>query len=402
MTPGIEGALGAPAPARPALRWRLPVLTAGLLLGVGLLHGTALFLLHPDLTGRQLMGLIALTVVAAAVGGALASWLVGVQLHPLSRLQQAFAALAAGELPPPLELPPSDGGVAELARHLDQFGARQRRLLEGVRASATRLADEASGLLATVTRQGLAAANRAEALRRATATSATLGDVTGDAAREAGAVIELSQRAEVLFDEGLGALEQAVRSAGALGDQVRRIAASMSDLSERTQQVGEIVATVKDLAEQSDLLALNASIEAAKAGDQGRGFAAVAMEMRNLAEQSRQAAAQVRSVLGEVQKHAREAVLATEEGSSRAELATGRVRSAGSAVAALAQVTRGSAASSLAIADRSRQQAAGVAGLVEAVAALTAATRRGPEDAATLEAHAAEIARLARVLSELP
>ena len=81
----------------------------------------------------------------------------------------------------------------------------------------------------------------------------------------------------------------------------------MSGLSERTLQVGEIIASVKDLAEQSNLLALNASIEASKAGEHGRGFAVVAMEMRNLAEQSRQAAVQIRAILQEIQRSARDA-----------------------------------------------------------------------------------------------
>jgi methyl-accepting chemotaxis protein len=175
----------------------------------------------------------------------------------------------------------------------------------------------------------------------------------------------------------------------------------MGDLSERTLQVGEIVTTVKDLAEQSNLLALNASIEAAKAGEHGRGFAAVAMEMRNLAEQSRQAAVQVRSILGEIQKYAREAALATEEGSARAALATGRSRSAGQAIEGLAVVIRESATTARAIADRTRQQAATAADLVAAIAELAEATRTGVEESAGVEGRATEIAAVASRLTAL-
>jgi methyl-accepting chemotaxis protein len=238
-------------------------------------------------------------------------------------------------------------------------------------------------------------------MRRASANADSLVEGTRHAAREAASVIDMTHRAETLSGEGLAAVEQAVRSSGALGEQVRRIAATMGDLSERTLQVGEIVTTVKDLAEQSNLLAFNASIEAAKAGEHGRGFAAVAMEMRNLAEQSRQAAVQVRSILGEIQKYAREAALATEEGSARAALATGRSRSAGQAIEGLAAVIRESAGTARAIADRTRQQAATAADLVSAIAELSEATRTGAEDSAAQEDRATEVAAVASRLAAL-
>ena len=76
--------------------------------------------------------------------------------------------------------------------------------------------------------------------------------------------------------------------------QVESIADSMMRLSEQTQAIGQIIATVDDIAVQSNLLAVNASIEAARAGEHGKGFMAVALEVRNLAEQSRQATNQVR------------------------------------------------------------------------------------------------------------
>lgn len=383
------------------MRWRFAGLTGALLLAVGAVQGIALLLLHPEYTGRQLVGLAAVSLLTALLGGALAFWLTGALLHPLSRVRQVTAALARGRIPPPVDLAEVDREMGALARELDDLGTAIRHMLDDLRASAARLTEECGGLLGGIARHGGAAAGQAEALRRATASASAIADGSREAAREAESVIVMTQRAEALSGQGLSAVEQAGRSAGALGEQVRRIAATMGDLSERTLQVGEIVASVKDLAEQSNLLALNASIEAAKAGEHGRGFAAVAMEMRNLAEQSRQAAVQVRSILGEIQKHAREAALATEEGSTRAELATGRSRTAGEAIEGLAQVIRGSAGSARAIADRTRQQAAGAAELVAAIATLSSATQHRAEDSAALEARAAEITALAGRVSAL-
>jgi methyl-accepting chemotaxis protein len=401
MAPLPPAPQGPTSPAWSGLRWRIGALTGALLFAVGAAQGIAMLLLHPELTAPQLLGLAVLSVGVALFGGALAAWLTGVQVRPLRLVQQAVATLAAGRLPARLDLSEADGEVAPLARDLDDLGAALRGLLQDLRGSTDRLAEETRGVLAGVADHGAAAAGQAEALRHAAATAALISESTREAAREADLVIEMTQRAEALSGQGSGAVEQAVRSAGALGEQVRRIAATMSDLSERTLQVGEIVASVKDLAEQSNLLALNASIEAAKAGEHGRGFAAVAMEMRTLAEQSRQAAVQVRSILGEIQKHAREAVLATEEGSARAALATGRSRSAGEAIGDLAVVIRGSAGSAQAIAARTRTQAAGAAALVAAIAELSSLGARGAEGAATVEARAAAIAGLAARLSSL-
>ena len=262
-------------------------------------------------------------------------------------LKRAHVAIALGE---------TDGDVATLAGALDDLGVTLRALLGDLRASGLELGDASGALLRGATARGASSGDQVQAMRRASANAESLVEVTRHAAREAESVIDMTHRAETLSGEGLAAVEQAVRSSGALGEQVRRIAATMSDLSERTLQVGEIVTTVKDLAEQSNLLAFNASIEAARSGEHGRGFAAVAMEMRNLAEQSRQAAVQVRSILGEIQKHAREAALATEEGSTRAALATGRSRSAGQAIEGLAVVIRDSAGTARAIADRTRER----------------------------------------------
>src|SRR5262249_42928780 len=90
----------------------------------------------------------------------------------------------------------------------------------------------------------------------------------------------------------------------------------------RTQAIGDIISTVNDLAEQSHLLALNAAIEAAAAGEHGRSFSVIASEVRNLADQSRSATSQVRSLLGDVQKGINTSVMLTEEAVKRVE--TGR------------------------------------------------------------------------------
>ena len=107
-------------------------------------------------------------------------------------------------------------------------------------------------------------------------------------------------------------------------------------LSEQGHTIGQIIATVEDLAAQSNLLAVNAAIEAAKAGEHGKGFGVVAQEVKSLAEQSRQATDRVRSILGEIQKATTAAVMATEQGGKVVEAGGTQTEIAGESIGALA------------------------------------------------------------------
>ena len=124
--------------------------------------------------------------------------------------------------------------------------------------------------------------------------------------------VQVSQSGEILVNETIGGINK-------IREQMEYIAETIVKLSEHNQAIGEIIASVDDLAEQSNLLSVNASIEATKAGEQGKGFLVVAQEIKSLAEQSRQATKQVRTILSEIQKATSTAVLATEKGSKSVE-----------------------------------------------------------------------------------
>jgi methyl-accepting chemotaxis protein len=118
---------------------------------------------------------------------------------------------------------------------------------------------------------------------------------------------------------GLKAVEDTGRTMEAIREQAEAVAENIVALSERTQAVGEIISTVNDIAEQSHLLALNAAIEAAAAGEHGRSFSVIAGEVKNLADESRAATVQVRSILGDIQRGINSSVMLTEEAVKRVE-----------------------------------------------------------------------------------
>jgi methyl-accepting chemotaxis protein len=173
-------------------------------------------------------------------------------------------------------------------------------------------------------------------------------------------VSDMATRSLDTAEQGLTAVQKTEDGMTALKAQVGTIAETILALSEQTQQIGEIIAAVNDLADQSNLLALNAAMEAARAGEAGKGFAVVAGEVRNLAQQSRQATAQVSAILGEIQKAANTAVMVTEQGTRRAETGVELAQTAGGAMRAIREQAQQVTQSAQQIAASARQQLAGM------------------------------------------
>ena len=141
-----------------------------------------------------------------------------------------------------------------------------------------------------------------------------LREVSEQAARQARRMADEALASLGVAREGHEVVDAIAGTMAEIKATTETITAGILALSEQAGEIERITEMVADLADQSNLLALNAAIEAAKAGDQGRGFAVVAGEVRRLAEQSKQATAQVRSLLGAIETATRTAVAATEQG----------------------------------------------------------------------------------------
>ncbi|MDR3539465.1 MAG: methyl-accepting chemotaxis protein [Desulfosporosinus sp.] len=139
-------------------------------------------------------------------------------------------------------------------------------------------------------------------------------------------------------------------------EQMTQVADTVMKLSEQSQVIIEITTTVEDLADQSNLLAVNAAIEAAKAGEHGKGFAVVAQEIKSLAEQSKQATKQVRSILGDIQKATGAAVMATEQGNKAVDEGVKEATSARESIQALSKNFSESTQSAAQIAAANKEQ----------------------------------------------
>jgi methyl-accepting chemotaxis protein len=173
---------------------------------------------------------------------------------------------------------------------------------------------------------------------------------------------------------GKHSVDESIQGMHRIQEQMGLIVQSIVRLSEQSQSIGEIISTVNDLAEQSNLLAVNAAIEAAKAGEQGKGFAVVAQEVRSLTEQSKQATGRVRSILGDIQKTISSAVMSSEQGSKAVEAGVKQSAVAGESIQTLTENVASSAQVAAQIAASNQQQLVGMDQLAVAMESIKQAS----------------------------
>lgn len=224
----------------------------------------------------------------------------------------------------------------------------------------TQLASSSSEILAMTTQMAGGATETATAVNQTTTTVEEVKQTAQVNSAKARHVSEIAQQTAQVSKSGEDSVMALIASIDRIRAQNATTADSIRRLSEQSQAIGEIMASVNDLAEQSNLLAVNASIEAAKAGDQGKGFGVVAQEVRSLAQQSRQATAQVRTLLSDIQKATGAAVMANDLNGKAVEEGSRYSDDAGRTIRALADNIDNAAQAALQIATSSQQQLIGM------------------------------------------
>ena len=235
-------------------------------------------------------------------------------------------------------------------------------------------------------------------------TSATVEEVrktTEVTNQKAKAVSDQGQAVNQVVRNGQMSVEEINTGMKGISSQMESIGANVIKLSEQSQAIGEIIISVNEIAEQSNLLAVNASIEAAKAGEFGKGFGVVAQEIKILAEQSKQATSNIRTILTEIQKGITATVISTEQGNKTVATGLKLTSDAKEAISVLSHSIAEAQKASIQIAASSQEQVIGMDQISIAMENIRTAAQNNLEVTRQVEKTAGDLHNLGTNLKEI-
>lgn len=262
--------------------------------------------------------------------------------------------------------------VAERRKMEEKLRQHVGEVMEAVNV----LASSASEMFTATQQLASTASQTATAVSQTSATAEELKQTARLSSEKAKHVSESAQKAAQVAQQGTTAVAENMEAINRIKGQAELVAESIVKLSEQTQTIGDITTTVNDLTEQSNLLAVNAAIEAAKAGEQGKGFSVVAQEIKSLAVQSKQATAQVRAILSEAQKATGATAMATEQVSKAVEAGVKQATEAGKSIRNLSDTIVEASNAATQVASSSQQQLVGIDQIASAMENIKQATQQ--------------------------
>lgn len=268
-------------------------------------------------------------VLAIGIGFLLTRSIVG----PLVRMRTMIQDIAQGEGDLTKRLDDSSKDeLGEVSHWFNLFIEKLHGIISLISSTSTQVAAASNQLNSTSEH----IATGAEEVAAQAGTVATAGEemsaTSGDIAQNCQMAAEGAQRASQAASDGASVVERTVAVMGQIAAKVQESAKTVESLGERSDQIGAIIGTIEDIADQTNLLALNAAIEAARAGEQGRGFAVVADEVRALAERTTRATKEIGEMIKAIQKETKGAVSAMEQGVQQVENGTIEAAKSGQAL----------------------------------------------------------------------
>ena len=340
---------------------------------------------------------VAAFLVALAVGLLLARSLA----RPVRDLAGVADQVAEGNLGAQIPTQDRKDELGTLARSFNH-------MLSSLRAQTSQVQQASEILASSVSEIGTIISQVAAAVRQTSAaiseTSTTVEEVRQSAklsSQKASAVAETAMQAATACESGRTATEETAEGIHRIKESMESISMEVQELHEQSDAIGNLMASVQDIADQSNLLAVNASIEAARAGEQGKGFAVVAQEIKTLADESRDSANHVRSILGSIRQRIDSVLSATEEGAKVVDAGLLQASVAGEALTQIDNSVSSSAQAATVINHSSTQQVVGFDQIVDAIRSIEQGSEGTMEGMTKIEVAAGELGLLGENLKQL-
>lgn len=352
--------------------------------------------------GKQMGEIIGLLSVSIPMGNAKSSmanaiinsalWMIGIivvcllsvywlvhllVLKPLHTLSGIAADIAQGEGDLTRRVPVTTGSdeFAELGRYFNMFIEKIQRAILMVNEGTNRLASSTVQLSTTADSVVRAAEGQDSRVVQSASAVEEMTMTAGEVAKNSTEAARLAQETAETAKSGQEVMSQTVAGMQQVSHAVTEAASIITTLGRSSDQIGEIVRVIEEIADQTNLLALNAAIEAARAGEQGRGFAVVADEVRKLAERTTKATKEIGDMIRQIQQDTKVAVMSMEQGTNKVGAGVELANKTGDALSKIYQMVNSTSDMIQQIAQAAEEQSSATRQIASDLESVTQTTR---------------------------
>ncbi|WP_136523577.1 methyl-accepting chemotaxis protein [Geomonas ferrireducens] len=285
--------------------------------------------------------LLSYVMIAVSAAVILISFVISLRIiasitRPLAHAKLVTAEIAAGNLTKRIKTGSRDE-IGDICDSINNIVVNLHEVLSRVSQNTAQVASASTELSCAAEQMAAGAAQVAGQAATVATASEEMAATSNEIALSCTQAAEGSKQANNAAEAGADVVKETVQGMNQIAEQVRASAVTVGDLGKKSEQIGAIVNTINDIADQTNLLALNAAIEAARAGEQGRGFAVVADEVRALAQRTSSATREIGEMIKAVQQQTRGAIGAMQSGVTRVEAGTVEAAKSGAALEEILQ-----------------------------------------------------------------
>jgi len=344
---------------------------------------------------------VSLAIALAFAITVLLAWVMSRSIvRPLGQAVSSARAVASGNLSVPVQVEGRDE-VGQLLESLAVMQGNLRDAIEQISSSSTQLASAAEELNLVTESSSMNLTQQNHEIEQAATAVTQMSTAVEEVARNAVSTSESSKRSAQAAHEGRTKVDNTVTAIEHMAGEVDKTSTLVSGLAEQAHDIGKVLDVIRAIAEQTNLLALNAAIEAARAGEAGRGFAVVADEVRALAHRTQESTREIEQMISAIQGGTQEAVTSMQSSASQAQNTLAIAQSAGAALEEITQLIAEINERNIVIASASEEQAQVSREVDRNLVNIRDLASQSATGAAQCNAASAELSRLAVDLSGL-